>query len=632
MMTEPKGNRYYYLRLMGFLKPHLGLMILTILSMAVASVFEGVSLGMIIPLVDNILTGKQIHLPPNQPVPAWVTQLVDRVNHIPPVVLLNTLIVATLSLLFLKLVFNFFSSYLINDVSHRVMRDLRSTLYQKLMGLSLNFFHRQKTGVLMSRITNDCGVLQYCFSEGLMDLLYQPIQLIVYLVILFSIRNYFSIPWSLIVVLAFLVPLVIYPVVQIGRRLRKISALSQQKIGEITNTLLEGIMGIRIVKVFGTEELEWKRFHKENQRFYRLTISSIKRNLSVGPVTEFTVACAVAVILWIGGGEVLTGYLGTGAFVAFLAALLSLIKPFKKVSRVYGFSQQSLAAASRLFEILDEVPTVLEKPRAIALKSFAESVTFEKVGFHYFPDQPVLHGVNLRVRKGEVIAIVGPSGSGKSTLVNLIPRLYDPTQGRILVDGKDLKDFSLNSLREKIGMVTQETILFNDTICANIAYGQKEPPKEEEIIQAARMACADEFIQKLSEGYHTVMGDRGWNVSGGERQRIAIARALLRNPPILILDEATSQLDSESEKWVQQAIEQLMKNRTVFVIAHRLSTVQNADRIVVLDRGKIQEEGTHEELLKLGKLYARLYQLQFSDEVMIQSSGVSHKSSVVSNN
>lgn len=613
-MTERKGNFYYYLRLIGFLKPHLGLMILTILSMAVASVFEGVSLGMIIPLVDNILTGKQIHLPPNQPVPAWVTQLVDRVNHIPPVTLLNTLIITTLSLLVLKLVFNFFSSYLINDVSHRVMRDIRSAIYQKLMGLSLNFFHRQKTGVLMSRITNDCGVLQYCFSEGLTDLLYQPIQLAVYLVVLFSIRNYFSIPWSLIGVLAFLVPLVIYPVVRIGKRLRKISALSQQKIGEVTNTLLEGIMGIRIVKVFGTEELEWKRFHRENQKFYRLTLSSIKRNLSVGPATEFTVACAVAVILWIGGGEVLTGQLSTGAFVAFLAALLSLMKPFKKVSRVYGFSQQSLAAASRIFEILDEVPTVQEKPGAIALKSFEESVVFEKVGFHYFSGQPVLQDVNLHVRKGEVIAIVGPSGSGKSTLVNLIPRLYDPTQGRILVDGKDLKDFSLNSLRGKIGMVTQETILFNDTVWANIAYGQKEPPREEEIIQAAQMACAHEFIQRLPEGYHTVMGDRGWNVSGGERQRIAIARALLRNPPILILDEATSQLDSGSEQWVQQAIEQLMKNRTVFVIAHRLSTVQNADRIVVVDRGKVQEEGTHEELLKLGRLYARLYQMQFTDE------------------
>lgn len=614
IMTERKGNLYYYLRLMGFLKPHLGLMVLTILSMSVASIFEGVSLGMIIPLVDNILTGKQIHLPPNRPVPVWVTHLVDRVNHIPPVTLLNTLIITTLSLMFLKLIFTFLSSYFINDVSHRVMRDLRSAVYRKLMGLSLAFFHRQKTGVLMSRITNDCGVLQYCFSEGLMDLLYQPIQLVVYLVVLFSIRNYFSISWSLMIILAFLVPLVIYPVVQIGRRLRKISALSQQKIGEVTNTLLEGIMGIRIVKVFGAEELEWKRFHNENQKFYRLTISSIKRNLSVGPMTEFTVACAVAVILWIGGGEVLTGHLSTGAFVAFLAALLSLMKPFKKVSRVYGFSQQSLAAASRIFEILDEAPTVQEKPDAAALRSFEETIVFEKVGFHYFPGQPVLREVNLRVKKGEVIAIVGPSGSGKSTLVNLIPRLYDPDQGRILVDGKDLKNFSLASLRGKIGMVTQETILFNDTVWANIAYGQKEPPKEEEVIQAARMACAHEFIQKLSQGYRTVMGDRGWNLSGGERQRIAIARALLRNPPILILDEATSQLDSESERWVQQAIEHLMKNRTVFVIAHRLSTIQNADRIVVLDRGKIQEEGTHEELLKLGKLYARLYQLQFSNE------------------
>lgn len=603
-----------YIRLLRFLQPHTGLLGLTILCMAIGSVFDGVSLGMIIPLVDNILTGKQIQLPDKSSIPHWVTGIVAQINSTPSIVLLKILIGAALVLIFLKLLFGFFSNYLISDVSHRVMRDLRSTIYERLMGLSLDFFHRQKTGTLMSRVTNDCGVLQYCFSEGLTDLLYQPIQIIVYLVVLFGIRDYFSIPWVLILVLAVLVPLVMYPVVRIGKRLRKISALTQQKIAEVTNTLLEGISGIRIVKVFGAEGLEIDRFRKDNQKFYRLNISAIKRNQAMGPLTEFTVACAVAVVLWIGGTQVLQGGLSTGAFAAFLAALLSLVKPFKKVSRVYGMSQQSLAAAARVFEVLDEIPTVKEKKNAVNLSVFNDSIVFENVEFYYFPGQPVLEGIHLRVKKGEILAIVGPSGSGKSTLVNLIPRLYDPTAGRIVVDGTDLKELSLDSLRSRIGMVTQETVLFNDTIWTNIIYGQKEPASEENVVNAAKMARAHEFIQRLPQGYQTVVGDRGWNLSGGERQRIAIARALLRNPPILILDEATSQLDSESEKWVQQAIEQLMKNRTVFVIAHRLSTIQNADRIVVLEEGKIREEGAHEVLLRKNQLYARLYQMQFSNE------------------
>lgn len=618
-MGKWKRNLKEYFRVMEFLRPHTGVLILAISAMAVASLFDGISLGMIIPLVDNILTGKGIHLPDNPATPEWLIALVRWINQTPPLELLNFLILITVSMLSLKLLFNFFSSFLMNDLSHRVMRDLRSEVYRKMLNLSMDFFHRQKTGALMSRITADCGVLQYCFAEGLMDSLYQPIQLTVYFVVLFTIRSFFGIPWSFVIVLAFLVPLMIYPIVRIGKRLRKISVLSQQKIAEVTTALLEGINGIRMVKVFGTEKLEWDRFNKDNHKFYRLTLSSIKRQLSVTPVTEFTVASAVGIVLWMGGREVLGGSLSTGAFAAFMAALLSLMKPFKRIGKVYGFTQQALGSASRIFEIYDEVPSVREKAGAVQMRSFDDSLVFEGVGFQYLDETPVLRDINLKVKKGEVLAIVGPSGSGKSTLVNLIPRLYDPTCGRILVDGKDIREFTLDSLRSRIGMVTQETILFNDTVLANIVYGLKNPFTDDEVILAAQMACAHEFIIQLPEGYQTTVGDRGWNLSGGERQRIAIARALLRNSPILILDEATSQLDTESERSVQEAIECLMQHRTVFVIAHRLSTVQNADRIIVIGQeGRIQEEGTHEALLKMGKLYARLYQLQFAEETEVK--------------
>ena len=383
-------------------------------------------------------------------------------------------------------------------------------------------------------------------------------------------------------------------------------------MGAVTTTLFETISGIRVVKAFGMEEYERNKFAKQNHGLYRLFMKSAKREQLIGPITEYIGVVCAALVLWLGGRKVVSGELSAGAFIAFLVSLMLMVRPFNQLSRVYSIIQKALAAAERIFSILDTEASIKDGPDAVALPILKDRITFNNVNFGY-DSVPVLKGINFEVKKGEVIAIVGPSGCGKSTLVNLIPRFYDPTNGEVLIDGRDIKRATLDSLRGQVGIVTQETILFHDTIRANIAYGG-QVASDEEIANAARIANAHDFISKLPEGYHTTVGERGHRISGGERQRIAIARAVLRNETILILDEATSQLDMESEKLVQDALEKLMKGRTVFVIAHRLSTVKFATKIIVLDKGRIIETGTHEELLRKNGLYKRLYDLQFMEE------------------
>ncbi|OGX17946.1 MAG: hypothetical protein A3K83_02165 [Omnitrophica WOR_2 bacterium RBG_13_44_8b] len=414
--------------------------------------------------------------------------------------------------------------------------------------------------------------------------------------------------WKMALISVVALPLVAVPMVQVGRALRKLSKRSQEKMADINSLLVETFIGVRIVRAFCAELREVGKFKKQNHEYYRIAMKSIKRMLLLGISTELIGVAMALFIIFYGGRQVITGELSFGMFGLFMGALLSLIRPFKKLSQVNSIMQQAMAASARIYEILDTIPTVREKPGAAELSEFKDTIVFKDVWFKY-EQQEVLKDVNLSVRRGEMLAIVGPSGTGKTTMVDLIPRFYDPVRGRILIDGIDIKDVTLASLRKQIGIVTQETILFNDTIRANIAYGSPSA-SDEEIEEAARNAHAHDFVMHLPERYNTVIGDRGAKLSGGERQRVAIARALLKNPPILILDEATSQLDSESERIVQEALDTLIKGRTVFVIAHRLSTVRSSKRIVVLDRGSIIEQGTHNELLSRDGLYKRLYLIQ----------------------
>lgn len=599
-----------YIRFLRFVRPHIWIMAIAVVCMIISSGMGGVSLGMIIPLVDNILAGRSISLPGVQNPPDFLVNLIDRINSIPKPLLLNWLIIIVALIFLIKELFLFFQTYFMSKLGQSVLRDVRLTIYKKLLQLSNDFYANTQTGELVSRVTFDVGVIVNSITEGLTDLLLQPIQLIVYLGILMWIKVYFSISWFLTLITILIFPLVAYPVIQIGKKLKKISTATQESMADINSLLFETIYGIGIVKSFSAETYQTDKFKLHNNRYFKMLMKSVKRLAVISPFGELVGVLCMAVVLWIGGKEVVAGKLSPGAFIAFLAALLSLIKPFKRLSRLYGINLQALAAITRVFRVLDREPSIKDKETAVKLTDFKDSITFEDIDFSYDSKSPVLQDINIRLSKGRIMAIVGLSGAGKTTLVNLLPRFYDPKKGRVLIDGKDVRDISISSLRGHIGIVTQETILFNDSVRNNIAFGNSDA-KTEDIIKAARAANAHEFIMKMPQGYDTFIGDRGIRLSGGEKQRIAIARALFKDPPILILDEATSQLDTESERLVQEAIDRLMAHRTVFVIAHRLSTVEHADNIIVLEAGKIIESGTHKELLDQSGLYKRLYELQF---------------------
>jgi subfamily B ATP-binding cassette protein MsbA len=422
-----------------------------------------------------------------------------------------------------------------------------------------------------------------------------------------------GISWRLALVAFVVIPPITYVVTRIGHRLRKYSTRSQEKMADITSVLQETISGIRVVKAFGMEAFESSKFFKHTREFLRAFMKQQCAASLAPPMTEFLGAAGALVVLWYGGTQVLGGnLLGPDLFLLFLAAMLSMIHPAKNLTHANTKIQEGLAAARRIFAILDTEPKITDAPDSVEVSYVREGVEFDSVCFSYDTSDYVLKDINFAVKKGQVVAIVGPSGAGKSTLVDLIPRFYDPTSGRVLVDGVDIRKIKMRSLRGLMGIVTQETILFNDTVRSNIAYGLEEIPSER-VVEAAKAANAHDFISTLPEGYDTVIGDRGVRLSGGERQRIAIARAILKDPQILIFDEATSSLDSESEKLVQDAIQRLISQRTNFVIAHRLSTVTRADLILVMENGRIIERGRHEELLAAGNLYRKLYDMQFKD-------------------
>lgn len=591
--------------------PHIGIFSMAVLCMILTSVFSASPLGLIIPLVDKIITGKQVIIPAAIHPPQIVVAAVNKVNSLPPLELLNIMVVLMVGMFVFKGIFTFFETYLMSDVSQRVIRDVQNMTYKKLQELSMDFYSHNPTGKLMSRITYDAAVIRDAISTGIADTFYAPIQLICYTGVLIGVTVYFGIPIRLIAISLIIFPLMLYPVVRIGKKLRKISKQTQEKIGDINNMLLETITGMKVVKSFCMEDYELKKFKDQNQLFYKMNMRSVKRMKIISPMTETIAVVCAAILLWLAGSSIVSGELSAGVLAAFLAAVFSMMKPFKKISNVYGINQQAMAAVDRIFSLMDEPVTVKEKAEPIDIPSFEKEVKLSGVSFKYDKEE-VLNGVDLTVKKGEIVALVGPSGGGKTTLVNLIPRFYDPLKGTIEIDGANVKDLKISSLREKIGLVTQETLLFNDTVRANLSYGH-EVANEEQLIRAAKAANAHDFIKNFPQGYDTVIGERGVRLSGGQRQRIAIARAVYKNPPILILDEATSQLDTENEKLVQEAINNLMKGRTVIAIAHRLSTVIHADKIVVIAKGRIVDMGKHNELLDRNPLYKKLYEMQFSN-------------------
>jgi subfamily B ATP-binding cassette protein MsbA len=510
----------------------------------------------------------------------------------------------------LKGICDYSGTYLVNHAGFGMITDLRDDLYTALLRRSAAFFSKHTTGTLLSTIINDIERVQYAMSTVLSELLQQFFTFVSVAIVVVILGG--SLSW----VLLLFVPVIVFSSRKIGSRVRHTTRHGQDKLAEIQNILHETITGNRIVKAFNTEDWETSRFRKAARRLFRANLRSVAATAISSPLMDVLGVVGIALLILIGRGRIVHNQMTPGVFVAFITAVFSLYNPVRKFALFYNNFQQALGASSEIFKFMDLEDDVREKPRAKSLPKFSGSVRFEHVSFAYAHDgelrHDVLHDINLEVRRGEILAVVGSSGAGKSTLVHLIPRFFDVTDGRLLIDNLDVRDVTLASLRAQVGIVTQETVLFNDTVRNNIAYGQPNVAQKE-VEAAARAALAHDFIVALSAGYDTVIGERGVRLSGGERQRLAIARALLKNAPVLILDEATSALDSESEALVQSALHNLMSGRTVFVIAHRLSTVRRADRIVVIENGTIADVGRHEELMKKLGTYRRLYELQFAN-------------------
>ncbi len=501
---------------------------------------------------------------------------------------------------------DYFANYLVNYVGFSAVTDLRQDVFDRVVHQDAHFFEANSTARVMSSIMNDLEKIQVATSHILADWLRQSFTAIALAAVVLQTD------WKLALVSLTLLPFVLVPTLRLGRKIRRTTRRAQDDAAELNQVLQETLIGHQVVKSFGAEEVESNRFRDRAARLRRSNLRYVAQQAIASPLIEFFGAVTIVGLLTYARQQIKTGAMSTGEFTSFVIALLMLYEPVKRLTGIHNIFQQALGASQKVFEYLDRDQTVQERPGAARLPRFEKSIRFDNVAFHYpsAPDGFTLDQISLEVKAGEVVALVGPSGAGKTTLANLVPRFYDVTAGAVRIDGRDVRDLRLASLRDKISIVAQDTFLFNDTVANNIGYGLRHATPEQ-VRQAARDALAEEFIARMPQGYETIIGERGLKLSGGQRQRLAIARALLKNAPILILDEATSHLDTESELLVQRALQNLMEHRTVIVIAHRLSTVRRADRIVVLDRGRIAETGTHDELIGRGGIYQRLYELQF---------------------
>ena len=605
-----------YMRLLGFARPIKRYAIPYGIFSLLYALFNTLTFGLIIPILntmfDDGFTPEYVEkLPPLRFNGDYVNDLFNFAyshlfNTYDPRNVLMLLAIVAIVISFLSNLFRYLGSWTIETMRARTLQRMRNEMFSRVMDMNVGYFSEQRKGDIISKITSDIGVVQFCITNTLQVSFREPFLIVGYVIMMVAIS------WELSIFSILFLPVVALLIGSIVKRLRHPARTNQQRMGEMVSTLEESLAGIKVIKSYNATQYVKKKYYEISADLARLTLSMARRQQLASPMSEFLGITAVGVILVFGGSLVAKGSLDPGGFIAFVAIFSQITRPVRTFIDQFANINQGIAAGERIFSVIDSRPEIEDKPDARTLTGLKRKIEFRDVHFSYDGTREVINGISFEILRGQTVALVGPSGGGKSTLSELIPRFYDPTRGEILIDGISLRDYTQESLRAHMSVVAQDTVLFNDTIENNIAMG-KPGATHEEVVEAARIANADSFIRECAEGYDTNIGDRGVKLSGGQRQRLSIARAVLKNPDILILDEATSALDTESEKLVQEALNKLLVGRTSVVIAHRLSTIHNADRIIVFDHGRIAEEGTHNELMERGGIYAKLIEMQSFD-------------------